>query len=283
MKQLRLLIPKGRIQGKVVELLNEAGYGIEIDDNVYLPRIADRRLQGKLCKPQNIPGLVALGSYDIGFTGHDWVMETGARVREVLDLGLDAVSIVAAVPENFDPAAKAGRLKVASEFENLCRSFLRREKINYRFLRTYGATEVFPPDDADMIVDIMASGRTLAAHKLVVWRSLLDSSTRLIANPAALKNSVKKEIIAELAMMLRAVLDARARVMVEMNVPGDRFAGLAADLPCMRAPTVAPLYNESGFAVKVAVPRQGLHLLISDLKRLGARDIIVTSFQKVVL
>ena len=94
-------------------------------------------------------------------------------------------------------------------------------------MHSYGATEVFPPEDADCIVDNMATGETLRANGLVVVDELMRSSTRLYANAHALEREAKRERIERLVLLLRSVLDARQRVMLEVNVPADRLEAAA--------------------------------------------------------
>lgn len=284
MPTLRMVIPKGRLYDGVVRLLQEAGVGVERDERVYVPRVSDPEIEAKLLKPQNIPRLIELGAHDIGFCGFDWVRETRADVIEVMDLGLDPVRIVAAAPVDFaEEQARRKKLVAASEYENLTREFLDSARYDYIYLRSYGATEVFPPDDADLIVDNAASGRTLQRNGLRILAVLLESSTRLIAHPAALEDPWKREKIGRLRLLLQAVLDARERVMLEMNVPAAGFPEVVAVLPCMRAPTVAPLHDGQGFSVKAAVPRRRVAELVPRLKELGARDILEYELRKVVV
>jgi ATP phosphoribosyltransferase len=282
-KRLRLVIPKGRLYAEVVRLLNDSGFGVEADERVYCPKVAWPNTEAKIMKPQNIPKLIELGSHDVGFTGADWVLETGASVQEVMDLDFNPVRIVAAVPGFLsERTLKRRTIVAASEYERIARNFLDEHGYSYVFLRTFGATEVFPPDDADMIVDNIATGRTLREHGLRVLAVLLESTTRVIVHPEALRDPWKKEKIGEMALLLRSVLDARRRVMLEMNVPADKLEALIRALPCMRSPTVAPLYGQSGYAVKVAVERDKAARLIPRLKKMGACDILESRFEKVV-
>jgi len=235
-------------------------------------------------KPQNIPKLLELGSHDVGFTGHDWIIETSADVEELMDLKFNPVKIVAAIPEHEQPEKLIRRkIVVASEYENISSKFLNERGFDYVFLRTFGATEVFPPDDADMIVENTETGRTLAEHNLKVMADILDSSTRFIANKTALADEWKHEKIYELKMVFRAILDARGRVMLEMNVPSEKLEEIIKMLPCMRSPTVAPLYGEQGYAVKIAIKKQEVTKLIPFLKKMGATDILEYEFRKVVI
>ena len=284
MSGVRLVIPKGRMLDGVVGLLDDAGKTVVANARHYVPSIADPEIEAKIMKPQNVAPLVERGSYDIGFTGRDWVEETGAGVVELLDLGLDHVKVVAAVPENVDESLLfRRRLVVATEYEAIARRFLGERGADYLLLRTHGASEAFPPEDADMIVDNTASGRTLKEHRLKIVAVILESSTRFIANPAALENPGKREKIEELVMLFSAVLNARERVMLEMNVPEDKLEAIVPLLPCMRSPTVSPLYGEAGFAVKAAVKREAAARLIPLLKKMGATDILEYSFRKVVI
>jgi ATP phosphoribosyltransferase len=281
--KLRLLIPKGRIFDGVARLFAEAGFPIVLTDRTYRPSLGAGWLDAKIMKPQNVGELLELGSHDAGFTGSDWIRESGADVEEVMDLGFDRVRIVAAVPQEFsDTALRSKKLVVATEYVNLAESWLGSAGYQYRILRTYGATEVFPPDDADMIIDNTSSGQTLRDNGLRVIDTLLESSTRFVASRSAMSNNEKRRRIEELAMLFRAVLDGRDRVMLEMNVPRDRFEAVIAGLPAMRSPTVAPLYGDEGYAVKIAVKKYEVPDIIPRLKKLGALDIVEYDLRKVV-
>jgi ATP phosphoribosyltransferase len=237
----------------------------------------------KIMKPQNVGELLELGSHDAGFTGIDWIRESGADVEEVLDLGFDRVRIVAAVPRELDEGAlRQKKLVAATEYVNLAEQWLAGRGYKYRILRTYGATEVFPPDDADMIIDNTSTGQTLKDNGLRIVDTLLESSTRFAASRAAMANPEKRNRIEELAMLFRAVLDGRERVMLEMNLPKQGFEEIAAALPAMRSPTVSPLYGDRGYAVKIAVKKSEIPDLIPRLKKLGAADIVEYDLRKVV-
>jgi ATP phosphoribosyltransferase len=283
MKSLKLVIPKGRLNKKVVRLLNDAGLGIEPDERCYIPKVEAPGIEAKLMKPQNIPQLVEVGSHDVGFTGHDWVIETGADVEEILDLGFDPVSIFAAVPEYLsEQDLLSRRLVAASEYERLAREFLESRGFDYYFIRTFGATEVFPPDDADIIIDNMSSGRTLEVHKLRVIHILTRSTTRMIVHKQAYADPQKRTRIDELKMLMQAVQEANERVMIEMNIPAERLDAIVDKLPCMRSPTVAPLYSSKDYAVKIAVKKSEASALIPRLKAMGATDILEYDIRKVV-
>jgi ATP phosphoribosyltransferase len=225
-----------------------------------------------------------MGSHDAGFTGIDWIQESGADVEEIINLDFDKVKIVAAVPHGLaDAALRSKKIVAATEYVNLAGRWLESSGYQYRILRTYGATEVFPPDDADMIIDNTSSGQTLRDNGLRIIDTLLESSTRFVASRAAMSNPKKRNRIEELAMLFRAVLDGRDRVMLEMNIPKDSFDTVVDGLPAMRSPTVAPLFGDSGYAVKIAVKRDEVPDIIPRLKKIGAVDIVEYDLHKVVL
>jgi len=283
MEKLRLLIPKGRIFDNVSRLFSEAGFPVSLTDRTYRPVLGADWLDAKIMKPQNVGELLELGSHDAGFTGIDWIRESGADVEEVLDLGFDKVKIVAAVPQDYDEAKlRSKKLVVATEYVNLAEAWLKSSGYQYRILRTYGATEVFPPDDADMIIDNTSTGQTLKDNGLRIIGTLLESSTRFVASRSALANAEKKSRIEELAMLFRAVLDGRERVMLEMNVPENCFDDVISELPAMRSPTVSPLFGDAGFAVKIAVKKHEVADIIPKLKKLGVLDIVEYDLRKVV-
>ncbi|MCL2269956.1 MAG: ATP phosphoribosyltransferase [Treponema sp.] len=282
-EKLRLLIPKGRIFDSVALLLADAGFPVALADRTYRPAVGADWIDAKIMKPQNVGELLELGSHDAGFTGIDWIKESGADVEEVLDLGFDKVRIVAAVPQSLsDEDLRSKKLVVATEYVNLAGNWLTDSGYRYRILRTYGATEVFPPDDADMIIDNTSSGQTLRDNGLKIIGTILESSTRFVASHAALGDAEKRNRIEELAMLFRAVLDGRDRVMLEMNIPKDSFDSVINNLPAMRSPTVASLFGDRGYAVKIAVKRNEVPTIVPRLKKLGALDIVEYDLRKVV-
>ena len=281
---LLIALPKGRMADGVRALLADAGIELRAGDRGYRPTGNVSWLSVKLLKPQNIVGMLAAGSRDVGFAGADWVAETGADVVEILDTGLDPVRVVAAAPATLlvDGELPDRPLRIASEYGRLTARWVEERRVDMTFVRSYGATEVFPPEDADLIVDNTASGATLRANGLQIIDELMRSSTRLYACPAALRDPGKSARIDELVLLLTSVLEARRRVMVEVNVGVAQLEAVIGALPCMREATISPLFRETGFAVKAAVPRDGLAALIPTLKTCGATDIVVSAVAQIV-
>ena len=213
-------------------------------------------------------------------------LETGAEIVELMDTGLNPVRLVAAAPIEIlvDGKLPADRqLTVASEYESLTRDWIKRAGLNAKILTTYGATEVFPPEDADCIVDNTATGSTLRANGLKIVDEVMTSSTRLYASPESQQNQRLKQQIDDLVMLLTSVLDARRRVMVDLNVETSKLQKIIEILPCMREPTVSQLSNSGWHAVRSAVPREKLTEIIPRLKAAGACDIITSVPEQIIL
>ncbi len=276
------------MQDNVYGLLEDAGIHVRSgrvgSARDYRPLLSLPDFDAKLLKPQNIVEMLHVGSRDIGFAGRDWVREKNAALVELIDTGLDPVDLVAAAPVKLlvDGRLPDRHLVVASEYERLALAWIAETALDATFVRSYGATEVFPPEDADCIIDNTATGATLRANGLEVVAGIMTSSTCLFAHPAALEDGGKRSAIESFVMMVGSVLDARRRVMVEVNVSAERLDAVVARLPCMREPTVSPLHGASGYAVKAAVPRDVLARVIPEIKAMGGTDIVVSAIGNIV-
>ncbi len=282
--QVRIGLPKGSMQAGVLALLADAGVDVRVGERNYRPALSWPGFAAKLLKPQNVVEMLHAGSRDVGFAGADWVAELDADLVELLDTGLDPVQVVAAAPADLlvDGALPPGRLVVASEYTRITHRWIASQPIDAVFVRSYGATEVFPPEDADLIVDNTATGSTLRANGLAIVDTLMRSSTRLYAGRPALDDPARRGPIEDLVLLLESVLEARRRVMLELNVAEADFERVVSILPCMREPTVSRLHGESAYAIRAAVPRTALPALLLDIKARGGTDLVVSEPQQIV-
>lgn len=274
------------MQAAVLNLLNQAGVDVRLGERGYRPTLSLPRFDAKLLKSRNVVEMLHAGSRDVGFAGADWVAELDADVVELLDTGLDPVRLVAAAPASLLDAdgtlPRDRRLVVASEYARLTEEWISRQPFDAAFVRSYGATEAFPPEDADLIVDNVATGATLRQNGLVVVDALMASSTRLYANRAAVADPARSRPVRDLALLLESALEARNRVMLELNVSASDFDRVVPALPCMREPTISRLHGGNGYAVRAAVPRNGLPELLVAIKALGATDLVVSQPRQIV-
>lgn len=289
-KVLFFAVPKGNMEGEIHQLLADAGLKLTITSRGYRPAISHPGIDVKLLKPRNVVQMVELGSRDIGFTGHDLIHELGIKgVECVLDTGLSPVRIVIAAPSDFIVDGELKKIdrpyRIATEYEALTSAWMKERGIDFTIVKSRGATEVFPPEDADLIVDNTATGSTLRANNLHIVDTILTSTTGLYANSEALKNPKKKAIIDQMVTMMKAVLLARAHMLVEFHVSGNDLQNLLSVLPAMKQPTVTQLHNEQGhtvFSVKTAA-QKNLGDLVRIIKEYGGSDIIVTKPTYVII
>ncbi|MEO1585143.1 MAG: ATP phosphoribosyltransferase [Planctomycetota bacterium] len=292
---LRFGLPKGRMQEGVLSLLDDAGIDVSGISRGYRPVVSFEGMQTKVLKPQNIIEMLHSGSRDLGFAGADWVEELGYAsggpdgegLVELLDTGLDPVRLVIAAPRSSvndgELVLPEGRpLRVAAEMPTLAKRWIASRGLDARVVRTYGATEAFPPEDADCILDVAATGETLRANGLEVIDVVTTSSTMLYASRGAFDEPVKRAAMERLVLLLSSVLEARTRVMIDLNVDASGLEGVLATLPAMHEPTLAELRGGSGFAVRAAVLHADVSVLVPTLKSHGARDIVVSRPMQIV-
>jgi ATP phosphoribosyltransferase len=302
---LKVALPKGHLWNKVKELMDQAGYGLNVrSERSYLVNSNDPELELRIYRAQNIGPLVEEGKYDLGITGHDWVMESEVNVEEILDLELGRVNVVVAVPQKYKikPSKKnenrvfrqlvervklegKERIIAASEYENITKT-LCEEKLGgfpYRFIRSFGATETFI-EVADLIVDCTETGITLRENGWEIIYTIFQSTAHVIANKGSLKDTWKKGKIEDFIMLLKGAKDATGLKLLKMNVPESAIEKVTAVLPAMKSPTISSLYGdgEPGYAVEVAVREDQVVKLIPILKKKGATDILEIDIKKVV-
>ena len=289
MEKLKILLAKGRIYESVYELLNDVGISIHLPERTYFPTTNQKDLAFQVVKPQITSFLLSENKADLGFSGKDWVYENGVedKVEEIMDLGFDPVKIVAAIPETKDlETLLKNSVTIATEYQSLSKKWVESKKINGKIFRTWGTSEGFVQDTEDamaqILIDNTSTGSSLKANRLKIVDTLMESSTRMYASKEAMKNPQKKQKILELKMLFEAVLNARGRVMLEMNVAKDKFDSLVKGLPSMRSPTVSPLFGDNGYAVKIAVNKCEVPTLLPKLQSLGATDILEYELRKVV-
>ena len=290
MDKLKILLAKGRIYESVYELLSDVGISIHLPDRQYFPTTNQKDLAFQVVKPQITSLLLANNKADLGFSGKDWVYENGVedKVVEIMDLGFDPVRIVAAIPEarDYDKLLK-GPVTIATEYQSLSKKYVEDKKIDGTIFRTWGTSEGFVQDTDDSIAQILidntSTGSSLKANRLKIVDTLMESSTRMYASKEAMNDPEKKQKIMELKMLFETVLNARDRVMLEMNVAEKDFDALIKGIPAMKSPTVSPLFGGNGYAVKSAVKKSEVPTLLPKLQSLGASDIVEYELRKVML
>ena len=289
---LRLVLPKGSLEKATLELFAAADLAVVRGSDVdYRATIDDPRVdEVRILRPQEIPGYVAEGNFDLGITGRDWIEETSAEVTSIGELAYskataDPIRVVLAVAKD-SPVTRIADLpagaRVSTEYPELTRRVLEKNGVHAEIRMSYGATEAKVPDIADCVVDMTETGRALRAAGLRVVETLLVSRTELIANPASAGDPGKRQAMDHLMTLLQGALEARGKVLLKLNVTAAELEGVVSVLPALKAPTVSELAGGSGYAVETVVAKAQVNVLIPALKDRGATDIIELPLSKIV-
>lgn len=288
-KQLMLGLPKGSLQESTFALFKKAGWNIWTGERALMPHVDDSEISCLLIRAQEMAGCVEKGVLDAGLTGRDWVVEQGAKVKEVSSLtysksGFRKVRWVVAVPENSsirrvkDLAGK----RIATEAVNMTRRYLKKHKVRAEVEFSWGATEIKPPLLADAIVELTETGSSLRANNLRIIDTVMESETVLIVNMDAYKNAWKRKKIDTIALMLQGALEAQSKVGLKLNVSKQDKDKIFKILPALHTPTIAELSDSDWLSVEVVIDEKLVRELVPDLKKAGATGIIEYPLNKVI-
>jgi ATP phosphoribosyltransferase len=287
-EKLVLGIPKGSLQESTLDLFARAGYNISLSSRSYVPSIDDEQISVLMFRAQEMSRYVEDGVIDVGLTGHDWICENGSDVTQIAELvyskqKLVPVRWVLAVPEE-SSVRSAQDLQggiIATELVNVTRKYFADRGVDVKVEFSWGATEV-KARLLDGIVDVTETGSSLKANKLRIVDTLMTSSTRLIANKAAIQIGWKRQKMENIALLLAGAMAAREKVGLKMNAPRQRLAEVLAILPAEKSPTVSALADENWVALEVVVEERVERELVPRLKRAGASGIITYPLNKVI-
>lgn len=286
---LMLGLPKGSLEEATINLFAKAGWKIAISSRSYKPVIDDPELDARFIRAQEVSRYVEHGFFDVGLTGYDWVLENGSDVVEVCDLVYSRASAVKsrwvlAVPES-SPIQTVKDLegkRIATEVVSIVRQYLEKNAVKAQVEFSWGATEVKVPDLVDAIVDLTETGSSLRANKLRIVDTLLFTNTKLIANRSSWEDPTKRAKIEQIALMLKAALEANAKVGLKLNIRRSSLDAVLQDLPALRNPTVNALTDPEWVAIETIIDERVVREIIPRLKERGAEGIIEYPLNKVV-
>ncbi len=296
MAVLRLGIPKGSLQDATVQLFARAGFTIYVSSRSYFPSVDDPEIECMLIRAQEMARYVADGVIDAGLTGQDWIREhqVGHPEEDVLEPVCDLiyskqsfgkVRWVLAVPEDSPfqtPEDLAGKT-IATELVRVTRAYFAERDVPVDVEFSWGATEVKPPMLADAIVEATETGSTLRANRLRIIETLLESNTQLIANRTALADSWKRTKIDNIALLLKAAIEAHGKVGLMLNVQRADLDRILALLPALQRPTISPLSDGDWVAVNTIIEERTVRDLIPRLKLAGGQGIVEYPLNKIVV
>jgi len=287
--QIRLGLPKGSMQEATFDLFRRAGFNLHIGSRSYFPTVDDPELECILLRPQEIPGYVAAGALDAGLAGQDWILETEADVVEAADLAYAKqtsrpVRLVVAVAQDSEiqSVRDLQGKRIATEVVRLTKKYLAGHGVEADVEYSWGATEAKVPELVDAIVDLTETGSSLRAHGLRILDTVLESTTKLIANRASWADPAKRAKIESLAVLLQGALRAEGMVGLKLNCRADRLQAVTSALPAMKQPTISPLADPDWVALEVILDARAARDLIPRLKAAGAQDIVEYPLNKVV-
>ncbi len=294
--KLKLGIPKGSLQDATVQLFARAGFNIYANPRSYFPSIDDPEIECMLIRAQEMARYVADGVLDAGLTGLDWVAEHAASnggaaaVVPLADLvyakqSFGKVRWVLAVPEEsaYQSPRDLEGATIATELVRATEAYFARLGVNVKVEFSWGATEVKPPTLADAIVEVTETGSSLRANRLRIIDTVLESNTQLIANAGAMADSWKANKLDNIALLLRAAIEAQGRVGIMLNVRRSALDNVLALLPALQRPTISPLSDAEWVAVNTIIEERTVRDLIPRLKAASAQGIVEYPLNKIVI
>ncbi|GAA1475586.1 ATP phosphoribosyltransferase [Nocardioides aestuarii] len=272
---LRVAVPnKGALSQAASEILRESGYRQRHDAKELRLLDAENGVEFFYLRPRDIALYVGEGTLDVGITGRDLLLDSGAKAEEVMDLGFGSSRFRFAGPAGrFSDLAELAGQRIATSYVGIVEAFLEQRGIDATVTRLDGAVESsIQLGVADVIADVVETGSTLRAAGLETFGdTILESQAVLITRGAEVPSEF--EIFRR---RLEGVLVARAYVMMDYDIPAAHVSDAVALTPGIESPTVSPLHREGWVAVRAMVPRTGAQRLMDELWEIGARGILLT-------
>lgn len=288
-KKIVLGLPKGSLQETTFMIMKKAGFNIRSSSRSYLPTIDDQEIELRLIRAQEISRYVELGMLDAGITGYDWITENNSDVQEVEELlyakqGMRPVRWVVAVPNDSDIncVKDLEGKRIATEAVGITAKYLKDNGVTAEVEFSWGATEVKTPELVDAIVELTETGSSLRANNLRIVDTVLTSTTRLVANKEAWKDTWKNTKINQLALLLKGALDAETCVLLKMNSQEADAEKIAEILPSLHAPTMNHLRESGWVAIETVIEEKVVREIIPQLKAAGAEGIIEIPLNKLI-
>ena len=287
---LKLGIPKGSLEEATKELFSQAGWTVNTRSRNYFPSIDDQEINCSLVRSQEMGTYISNGVLDAGLTGQDWLAETNADVEIISHLVYSKASdracrwvLIVKNDSDINTVQDLEGKRISTELVNFTQTYLTDRNISASVDFSWGATEAKVVEGlADAAVEITETGSTIKAHGLRIVCDLLETHTVFVANKEAMKNPWKRKKIQQIALLLESALSAREKVLLKMNVPGNRIDDLVAQLPSLHAPTINPLYGDEWLAVETVVSKREVRKIIPILKASGAEGILEFELRKMV-
>lgn len=288
--KLKLGIPKGSLEANTIDLFKRAGWRITYDSRSYFPEIDDDEISCTLVRAQEMPKYIEDGTFDLGLTGRDWIVENDADVVVVHDLVYSKASMRQArwvlIVRDESPVKSVQDLqgkKISTELVKFTKRYFKERNIDVHVEFSWGATEAKVIEGlVDAIVDITETGSTIRANKLKIVEELMKTNTQLIANKDAWEDPWKRRKIEQIKTLLIGSLQAVGKVGLKLNVSKENLGRVILLLPSLKAPTISGLFSEEWYAVETIVDANMVRDLIPLIQEAGAEGIIEYPLNKLI-
>jgi ATP phosphoribosyltransferase len=273
---IRIGLPsKGRLSDLAIELLKEAGIRFRRQNRSLFAKVRDLPIDIIFLRTDDIPVLCAEGAIDMGITGADLVAEANVDVDTRLSLNVGKCRLAICVPDDLefnDPHQLDGK-RIATSFTNVTKNFLAEHNATAHLVPLSGSVEIMITlGIADVIVDLVESGSTLAANRLKIAYEIGQYETVLIQN----KQQRHSEMAQRVIRRLEGVVIARGYSLLEYNIPQDNLEAALKITPGFKSPTITPLDDQQWSAVRVMVKSSDITSVMDQLEEIQASAILET-------
>ncbi len=273
---LRIAVPnKGSLSQAASDMLREAGYKQRSDSKQLSITDAANGVEFFYLRPRDIALYVGEGTLDLGVTGRDLLLDSGAKAEEILELGFGRSTFRFAAPAGVlsSPDDLAGK-RIATSYQGIVAQHLQDRGIEATIIRLDGAVETsIQLGVADVIADVVETGSTLRQAGLEVTDDIILASEAVLIGQPTTRDHPGREVFLR---RLQGVLVARAYVMMDYDLPSERIDDALGMTPGIESPTVSPLAREGWVAVRSMVPREQAQTIMDGLYDIGARAILTT-------
>jgi ATP phosphoribosyltransferase len=274
---LRIAVPnKGSLAEPASEMLTEAGYRQRKDRRELVLVDNDNQVEFFFLRPRDIAVYVGSGRLDIGITGRDLLLDSGAQAEEIMQLGFAASTFrYAAKAGTVTDVKEFGGLTIATSFAGLVGKHLADHGVDASVVHLDGAVETaIKLGVAEVIADVVETGTTLRNAGLqIIGDPILESEAVVVRRTGAARNEPK---VAQFLRRMQGVLVAHRYVMMDYDIRAEKVEEAVALTPGLESPTISPLHHEGWVAVRSMVPTGQAQRIMDDLYDLGARAILTT-------
>lgn len=280
---LRVAIPnKGSLSADALQLLADAGYRVHRSNRSLRVTDTDNDITFFFQRPKDIATYVATGTLDVGITGLDLLINSGAPAEPILELGFAKSQFrFAAVPGGAASIQDLQGRRVATSFPGLVAKYLADRGIEVELIQLDGAVEnAIELGVADAIADVVETGESLRSAGLVAFgEPLMSSQAILITSTRQVLAEDQATAIKGLTNRLRGVLNSRLYVIMDYDCPDAVLARACELTPGIESPTISPLGKAGWVAVRSLVRLPDVQPIMDELEQIGCKGILVTPLQ----